>query len=183
MLYKSLNQICDMKKTAFYLLLAITGISCTPYVPFTSEMRQSLQESNINIADVQFYSSKRIVLKRNSVVNKEELQQGELSRTNTRIREKITFSGHEGDKLAGVCRLIPSTALGICFEDGDIYEKSILFDQDKNGKYYITSREVKYDNQYYDVLEGKGAMLLISSNDKKKYETTKRKVKGLYVSQ
>ncbi|WP_337044240.1 hypothetical protein [Emticicia sp. 17c] len=171
-----------MKKILICLIAAAFTSSCTRYIPFTEDLRQSLQENGVDIKKIQFYSDKNFLLKRNAKTNTNGLEQGSISRNSTYIRETISFKSIAGSKLAGICTSTEQGTIAIQFEEGDAEKKKIMFYRQHYGEYKFEGQiKIVYDDHAYDIVEGKDARLLVSANETKDYIKSKRKVRGLRV--
>lgn len=172
-----------MKK--LLLLLILTIISCTTTVPFTEDLRNTLEKEGVDLTKLQYYSSKKFLLNRSATNTSKDIEKGSVKLSSTVIRENIVFGKSVFKPLAGVCKGTQLNGkLGIYFENGDIDETRITFTKNIRGEYQFSTSTgvIRYDGQLYEVKSGQYAVLLISKKVRQKYVLNTRNVKGLYVN-
>ncbi len=176
-----------MKNRKWIILFLITGVlttSCSDKVLFTRQMQQLLYENEINMRHVQFYNSKKIVLKRNLTSEETDVASGKILFENGKYIEEIIIPKH----TPGVAVKSGKNYLNIAFENDK--RKYLKFLLNYNNNYQLSAKEwdknygkIKYDTLTYYILPGGAkALLEVSKNNVSKFEKKRRKLKGVRVN-
>lgn len=172
------------KKILWIVMLAITFGSCSNKIIFTNSIKQKLHNKDLNIKEVQFYNSDKIILTRNIPYDEAKVLDGEIKFENGQYVEEIIIK----KETPGICRSDKDMELGISFEQGQ--NKVIYFKLNKITNCYIIDLEKKASNTYkviYDSLIYKlspgseNTKLLIRKNDRYIYEINQRVAEGVLV--
>ncbi len=98
------------------ITLLMTVSSCSRKIVFTPQLRAQLENQSIDLKDVQFYNSEKIVLKRVEEQPEEVLlNEGAVEVTKGKIIEEIVIK----KKTPGVCKQVNRYHLNISFEAED----------------------------------------------------------------
>jgi len=170
-----------------YLLTLFTAIlflgSCNSTIYFTQEMRNNLEQNNLEIKDVQFYVSQKLILKRNLTYEETKIARGEITFENGQYVEEIIIPKN----TEGIAIDDGSDWLNVAFEQGE--NRDLQFVMNGENYYQITALEwegnygkIKYDTTYY-YLEpgGDEALLKVKKEDVFNFQKKRRIVKGRSV--
>ena len=95
------------------IALLLTASSCSRKIVFTPQLRAQLESQNIDLKDVQFYNSEKIILKRVEEQPEEVLiNEGAVEVMKGKIIEEIVIK----KKTPGVCKQVNRYHLNISFE-------------------------------------------------------------------
>lgn len=146
-------------------------------------MRNNLNENKLKVEDVQFYVSRKIVLKRNLTYEETKIARGEIKFENGKYVEEIIIPKN----TQGVAIDYKNNEINVAFERGNNRElKYVLNDENL---YQITALAwennyglVKYDTLMYFIEPGGDKALLKVKNDNiYNFQKKKRIVKGRSV--
>lgn len=177
-----------MQKTGFFITIILVFLlsSCSNKIYFSGGLKSRLAQNNLSINNVQFYNSKKIVLRREVPQDHAELNNGEIRFEKGRFIEQIIIKKN----TPGTCEFIDQDILNISFEQG--YNKVLRFRLDPSGKYYnlLTHKGLnrkgylRYDTIQYMVQSGgEYAKLWVHKNQAYIYSATHRIVKGKIVDE
>lgn len=167
----------------FLLVVVIFLTSCQTKILFTYDIKEKLEEKDLDVKKVQFYNSDKIVLTRNMPHDEAIVADGEVRFENGQYIEEVIINRG----TPGVCLVDNDVIMGISFEDGS---KILNFKVDRNSNFFSLEFERKadliskvfYDNQVYTVEPvGEKAKLLIRKNDKYVYQINQRIAEGVIV--
>ncbi len=173
-------------KNTYLLLLILASLflaSCNSTIYFTQEMRNNLNENKLDVKDVQFYVSQKLVLKRNLTYEETKIARGEITFENGQYVEEIIIPKN----TEGIAIDKGNDWLNVAFEQGE--NRDLQFVMNSENYYQITALEwqgnygkVKYDTTYY-YLEpgGDEALLKVKKEDVFNFQKKKRVVKGRSV--
>ncbi len=177
----------NIEKQLVFVLLAVGLLlsSCSNKILFTQQIRTNLYDNNLEVEEVQFYNSKKIVLKRNLSVEETKVARGEIRLENGQYVEEIIFP----KDTRGVVVKEGRNTLNVAFEEGD--RRNLKFVLNENDLYQISavSWESNYGKVQYDTLiyyiapGGDKALLKVSKDNIYNYQKNKRVVKGRSVGQ
>ncbi|MEA3505100.1 MAG: hypothetical protein U9R32_07880 [Bacteroidota bacterium] len=156
-----------VSKFLFLLTLAGFFYSCSPKIAFTPELRSKLEYQGIDISDVQFYNSKKIVLNREEVIPEEvQVEYGEVKIENRRIIEEIVIKKN----TPGICVQVNPYDINISFESNS--SKTLKFS--RKNKYRLepsyrlyaenwknTIGKIIYGDTLYQTQPGAGNVILL----------------------
>ncbi len=178
------NMKINYKILAGLLLVLLFTTSCSDKILFTNEMRYRLHDNNLDIGKLQFYNSKKIVLKRNLTYDETKVAKGKIRFENGEFTEEIIIPKN----TPGVAVGEGQNFLNIAFERGNKRYLKFLKNMDD---YFQLSAEnwdyngygrVTYDSSIYYILPGGDkALLKVSKDNMYNYEKRKRKVKGIKI--
>ena len=175
-----------MKKTGFLICIILIIIlnSCSNKIFFSNGLKSRLAQNNLNINKVQFYNSKKIILRREIPQDYAEVSNGEIIFEKGKFVEQVIIKKY----TPGTCEFIDQDILNISFEEG--YNKVLRFRLDPTGNYYslLTHKGLnrkgylRYDTIQYIVQSGgEYAKLLVRKNQEYIYKATHRVVEGKIV--
>jgi hypothetical protein len=168
------------------LILFLSGValtSCSDKVLFTRQMQQVLYKNEINMGHVQFYNSKKIVLKRNLSSEETKVASGKIRFENGKFVEEIIIPKH----TPGIAVKSGKNYLNIAFERDKHKNLKFLLNYDDN--YQLSAKEwdknygkVNYDTLTYYILPGGAkALLEVGKDNVNKFTKKKRKLKGVRI--
>lgn len=174
-----------MKKniSKYFLLILITEIffSCSPKIPFTPELRSKIEYQGIDITDVQFYNSKKIILNREEIEPEAvEIESGDIKINNKKVIEEITIKKN----TPGICIEANPYDLSICFEENT--SNTLTFGRKNGNKLEYAYRlyakkwssnnsgKILYGDTIYRTQPGAGSAILLVKK-KQFYQLIKQK--------
>jgi hypothetical protein len=159
--------------------------SCSEKILFTNEMRYKLHENHLDIGKVQFYNSKKIVLKRNLTYDETKVAQGKIRFENGEYTEEIIIPKN----TPGVAVGEGQNYLNIAFERGN--DRYLKFLKNMDDHFQLSAKNwdnngygrVSYDSSVYYILPGGDkALLKVSKDNLNNSERKTRKVKGVKIT-
>ena len=165
------------------LILVLYLASCSDKVLYTKQMQQKLFLNEINLGSVQFYNSKKIVLKRNLDLDDAKVSHGKINFINGQYVEEI---------------IIDKNTPGVAVRNGKNF-LDIAFEKDKKGyftfilnpdNYFQLSAKtwennlgkITYDTlNYYIMPGGAKALLKVSKHNINGFKKKTRKLKGIII--
>ncbi len=165
---------------AFFMLLA----SCSKTIYFTQDMRSDLSKNYLSIDKIQFYNSKKIVLRRNLSYADTKVARGKINFENGQYVENIIIP----KKTPGVAVGEGGNYINVAFEDGpNRYLKFVLNDdnlyQISAAKWEQGYGKIKYDTLiYYIEPKSSKAVLKVVRNDNFNMQKNTRRLKGITVT-
>lgn len=137
-----------------YLLTLFFGTlilaSCSNKIFYSSELNAQVAQKKLDVNKIQFYVSKKIVLKRVLPHNNAELASGEIHFEDGKLIDQIIIKKN----TPGTCEFIDGGFMFMSFEEGN--NKLLKFNQGGNGKYYelfINQNPDKFRRVTYDTAE------------------------------
>ena len=171
----------------FTLTIFLIVTSCAPKVYFTTDLRKKIENANISLKDIQYYSDRRVTLKRELESGNTQVQTGKVRFENGKYIHYIILKPN----TPGVCKNIYRNKLDTQFENGQnrVLSFGISEDDDNNEPYQIFASkwennigEIKYDSYtYYIQSHGSRAKLQIKKSVLNKIDIEKRKMKGIRI--
>jgi len=173
-------------KNIYLLILIVVSLflaSCNSTIYFTQEMRNNLNQNKLDVKDVQFYVSQKLILKRNLTYEETKIARGEITFENGQYVEEIIIPKN----TEGIAIDNGNEWLNVAFEQGE--NRDLQFVMNSENYYQITALEwegnygkVKYDTTFY-YLEpgGDEALLKVKKEDVFNFQKKKRVVKGRSV--
>lgn len=151
---------------AFFIVNTILLSGCSRTILFTHAMRQKIHQDGLDIREVQFYNSRKLILQRNLSYEETKIAQGEIRFENGKFIELIEIKKH----TPGVCESDDSKSLDISFESGE--NRKLKFMVNARTNYQITALEwkdkfgkVNYDTLTYYIAPGGDKTLLKVKKD------------------
>jgi hypothetical protein len=166
------------------ILLSLLISSCSNLILFTQDIRNNLNDNNLEIEKVQYYNSDKIVLKRTLTKEETQIAKGSILLENGKYFEEIIIP----KKTKGIAVRQRSKFLNIAFEIGD--NKNLRFSLNEDNQYQISADTWKnnygcitYDTTiYYIVPSSSKALLLVNKEYISNFEKNRRVLKGRNVS-
>lgn len=189
-------------RTNFYSAVAISGViflsACsgskhtakdTVYIPFTKQLKQRVQNSNLDIKKVQFFVDQKLVLRRSLGTQKSEIKSGVILFENGQYINEVIIPKY----TPGICENIFGDKLMISFE---LQNNSIAFGPGGLNADYFTlyarnwnngTAEMTYDNNPYKVqcvtCSNVGEVrLVVKKSEADKFQKNQRVVEGRKVA-
>ncbi len=130
--------------------------SCSNKIFYTSELNARVAQKNLSIHKIQFYVSKKIILKRVLPHDNAELANGEIRFEDGKLIDQVIIKKN----TPGTCEFIDNGFMFMSFEDGN--NKLLKFNPGNGGKYYElfinedpeNFRKVTYDTSEYIIQRG-----------------------------
>jgi hypothetical protein len=147
-------------------------------------MRNNLNKNFVSINKIQFYNSRKIILRRNLSYTDTKVARGEIKFINGQYVEKIIIP----KKTPGVAINEGGDYISVAFENGtNRFLKFVLNDENQ---YQISANKwnndygkVKYDTLvYYIEPRSSRAVLKVVKNDRYNLQKKTRRVKGKIIS-
>lgn len=148
-------------------------------------MRIRLDEYNLDLNKVQFYTSYKIMFRKILPFDSAAVAKGEIRFENGKLINNVIIKKN----TPGTCEFVEDGLLNMAFESGE--NKYLIFKVSKNGKYYellVNQQmnkfgELLYDNQKYFIQPGsERARLLVKKNEDYLLRVQQRIVKGKKVN-
>ena len=166
----------------FLFFSLLSACSSTRY--FTQEMRKNLHKNNLDISEVQFYNSKKIVLKRNLTYKETKVARGKIKYQNGQYFEEIIIPKN----TPGVLEKDTTKTLDVAFETG--HNRALKFVLNKDDHYQLSALvwsdgygRVSYDTLiYYVEPRSSQAVLKVKKHYSYVFNKKIRKVKGKLVN-
>ncbi len=164
----------------FVFLLA----SCSKTIYFTQEMRNDLSKNYLSIDKIQFYNSKKIILRRNLSYADTKVARGKINLENGQYVERVIIP----KKTPGVAVGEGKNYINVAFEDGP--NRFLKFVLNGDNEYQISASKweqgygkVKYDTLiYYIEPKSSRAVLKVVRNDNYNLQKNTRRLKGKRVN-
>jgi hypothetical protein len=164
---------------SFLLLIS----SCSKTIYFTQDMRNNLNENYLSIDKIQFYNSRKIILRRNLSYADTKVARGKIKFENGQYVENIIIP----KKTPGVAVSEGHNYINVAFEDGA--NRFLRFVLNSENEYQISASKweqgfgkVKYDTLFY-YIEPKSskAVLKLIKDDQYNMQKSTRRLKGKTV--
>jgi hypothetical protein len=158
--------------------------SCSNLIFFTQEIRDDLNENNLDVEKVQFYNSEKITLKRNLSKEETQIAKGTIRLENGEYFEEIIIP----KKTKGVAIIKGTEFLKVAFETGD--KRNIRFDINDDMNYQISADSwndnfgcIVYDTNTYLIVPGSSnTLLMVNKEYISNFEMKRRVLKGRSVA-
>jgi hypothetical protein len=168
----------------FFLISVLGACSGTKY--FTAEMRVNLYKNHLDESKVQFYNSKKIILKRNLTYKETKLARGKIKYQNGQYFEEIIIP----KDTPGVLDTNKIHLMSVSFEKGKNRALNFVLNK-KTGHYQLSALvwadgygRVSYDTLvYYIEPKSANAQLMVKKDNSYIFNRNVRKVKGRLVDQ
>ncbi len=164
----------------FFILLIS---SCSKTIYFTQDMRNNLIQNYLSIDKIQFYNSRKIILRRNLSYADTKVARGKIKFENGQYVENIIIP----KKTPGVAVSEGRNYINVAFEDGA--HRFLRFVLNSENEYQISASKweqgygkVKYDTLFY-YIEPKSskAVLKLIKDDQYNMQKNTRRLKGKTV--
>ncbi len=135
-----------MKRRSFYQLsvLLMVPILCACKTYFTHNIKTDLQTNQVNLKKIQYYNSRKILLKRYIEKSETKVASGEVRTSQGRYIEEIVID--EGTK--GICDSVGEEVLYIRFEPGE--GKVLRFARDNSVDDHYVLQAQEWDREDID---------------------------------
>lgn len=170
------------------LIICLSFVLSSCKVIFTQDIKNQIEEQSIDISDIQFYNSKKIILQRvdTSIISKEK--SSKIQTEENIVLEKLIIKKNR----PAICDSVTFEGLFIRFETGaENYLVFVSEDTTKEKSRYVIGAQywtgelgmTPYGGQkYYIQPKSVDSYLKIKKKFVKNFLINKRKVKGLKVS-
>ena len=157
-------------------LLMLLG-SCSKTIYFTQDMRSNLNENYLSIDKVQFYNSRKIILRRNLSYADTKVARGKINLENGQYVENIIIPKN----TPGVAVSEGNEYINVAFEDGA--NRFLRFVKNSDNEYQISASKwsdgygkIKYDtlNYYIEPKSSKALLKVIKDNNFNMQKSTRR---------
>ena len=171
--------------TVSILLISLVFSSCSNKMYFTNDMRIKLNEHDLAINKVQFYTSDKITFQKVLPFDTAAIANGEIKFENGRLIDNIIIKKN----TPGTCEFVEDGLLNMAFEAGE--NKYLIFKVSRSGKYYelLVNQDknnygqLVYDNEKYIIQQGsEKARLLVRKDEDYILRVQQRVVKGRKVN-
>ncbi len=173
----------------FYLLLFGLSFlmlisSCSKTIYFSQDMRNNLNKNFLSLDKIQFYNSRKIILRRNLSYADTKVARGEIKLIKGQYVEKIIIPKN----TPGVTVSEGGNSISVAFENGAYrFLKFVLNDENQYqisaDKWSNDYGKVKYDTLvYYIEPKSSRAVLKVIKNDRYNLQKKTRRVKGKIIS-
>ncbi len=166
---------------SFFLFILFT--SCSKTIYFNQDMRNNLNKNYLKIDKIQFYNSRKIILRRNLSYADTKVARGKIKLENGQYVENIIIP----KKTPGVAISEGRNYINVAFEDGA--NRFLRFMLNGENEYQISASKwnqgygkVKYDTLFY-YIEPKSskAVLKVIKDDQYNLHKSTRRLKGKTV--
>ncbi len=166
---------------SFFLFVLFA--SCSKTIYFSQDMRNNLKKNYLSIDKIQFYNSRKIILRRNLSYADTKVARGKIKFENGQYVENIIIP----KKTPGVAISEGRDYINVAFEDGD--NRFLRFVLNGENEYQISASKwnqgygkVKYDTLFY-YIEPKSskAVLKVIKDDQYNLHKSTRRLKGKTV--
>ncbi len=167
------------------VLIGLVFGSCSNKIYFTNDMRIKLNDYDLDINKVQFYTSDKITFRKILPFDSAAIANGEIKFENGKLIDNIIIKKN----TPGTCEFVEDGLLNMAFEAGE--NKYLIFKVSKSGRYYEllvnqdknSFGELIYDNEKYIIQPGsEKAKLLVKKNEDYLLRVKQRVVKGRKVN-
>ncbi len=172
-------------KTSIIFLLIVLFASCKTY--FTEDIRSQVNTHKINIKDIQFYTSRKIILSRLTNTNSDSAKQdsGTINFVQELEFERIVIKRN----TPGVCVNAYDSELEIKFEDKDSCSLKFVINDDPLKTYVIGAQKwennmgiVPYDGKTFFILpRSNNTRLKVKVKFLRKWKINSRVAKGVKI--
>ena len=164
------------------ILLFLIISSCTKRIYFTQNLRNKIENKNLDIHKIQFYISKTLVLQRVMPIDEAKIARGEIKFENGNFIDQIIIN----KDTPGACDYFSNDKLYISFEN----DNTVTFYKKPYSSYYelLVNKDnenyngVVYDSLIYNVNStAENIRLWIKKDEIYRQEVKQRIVKGKIV--
>ncbi len=175
-----------IKQIVFLFLGILFLASCSNKIYYTRELNTKVSQRGLTIHKIQFYVSKKIVMKRILPQNNAELANGEIRFEDGKLIDQVIIKKN----TPGTCEFIDNGFMFMSFEEGS--NKLLKFNPNDNGQYYelfinqdpANFRKVVYDTAQYVIQTGAdNARLWVKKNQDYILKVTNRVAEGKKVDE
>lgn len=157
--------------------------SCSNLIYFTNDIRANIDDNELEIEDVQYYNSEKIILRRSLSKEETQIAEGIIKLEDGNYFEEIIIP----TKTKGIAVSTGSEYLKIAFERGD--NRNLRFDLNDDNMYQISADSwkdnygcISYDTSIYYVIPGSSSTLLMVSKEYiSNIEENRRVLEGIKV--
>ncbi len=165
------------------IIVSLLVSSCSNLIFFTQDIRNNLDENQLEVEKVQFYNSKKIILKRSLSKEETQIAKGIIRLEDGNYFEEIIIP----KKTKGVVVRNGSEFIKIAFETGD--NRNLRFVLNDDNYYQISADSwknnygcISYDTTTYYVIPGSSSTLLMVNKEYiSNIEKNRRVLKGRSV--
>lgn len=172
-----------LKLILSFFVAAFFLSSCSKRIYFTQSIRENLMKHHVSVQKVQFFNSKKIILKRDLTSEETKVARGTIRLENGRYVELIVIPKN----TPGVVEDSARNSLKIAFENGK--NRALNFVLNEKKRYQITPQvwtdgygQVAYDTLiYFMEPSSEKAMLLVKKDDIYNFQKKVHTVKGKQI--
>ena len=168
-----------------FVIISLFISSCSNLIFFTKDIRENLNDNNLEIEKVQYYNSKKIILRRSLSKEETQIAKGVIKLEDGNYFEEIIIP----KQTKGIAVSTGSEFLKIAFETGDNRNLRFVINDDN---YYQISADswkndygcINYDTTTYYVVPGSSnALLMVSKEYISNIEKKRRVLEGRSVGE
>jgi hypothetical protein len=170
----------------FSLILTFffSGCASKKAVYFNQEIRDNVESYEIEMTEIQFYNSHKIVLERNLTYEETKVASGKIRFENGQFIERIIIKKN----TPGVCEGFTADMIDVAFEQGE--NRILKFVRDSENKFRISALEWKdkygkiaYDTTHFFIVPGgEKAVLKVKLEDIYNFNKQERVAPGRSIS-
>ncbi len=149
-----------------FVIVSLLISSCSNLIFFTKDIRENLNDNNLEIEKVQYYNSKKIILRRSLSKEETQIAKGIIKLEDGNYFEEIIIP----KQTKGIAVSTGSEFLKIAFETGD--NRNLRFVMNDDNYYQISADSwkndygcISYDTTTYYVIPGSSNTLLMVSKE------------------
>jgi hypothetical protein len=114
-----------------YVIFFIIIVSCSNKIFYNTDLNSKVVKKGLNVNKIQFYLSKKVVLKRELPLKSSAITNGEIQFEDGRYVEQIIINKN----TPGTCEFMDDGIMFVSFEDGD--NKFLKFFPVESGEYEL----------------------------------------------
>lgn len=166
------------------VLFLVVSCSSKKTLYFTHQLRETVAASDIDLKDIQFYNSQKIVIERQITSEETKVASGKIRFENGQFIERIIIKKN----TPGICESFNEAVVEVAFEQGE--NRALKFVRNAREKYQISALEwegkfgrISYDTTFFFIVPGsEKAMLKIKKEDITRFNKQERVASGRSVS-
>lgn len=172
------------KLLIFSVLTLLLSCSSSKTLYFSHQLRENVAASDIDLQDIQFYNSQKIVIERQITSEETKVASGKIRFENGQFIERIIIKKN----TPGICESFNESVVEVAFEQGD--NRALKFVRNARDKYQISALEwegkfgrISYDTTFFFIVPGsEKALLKVKKEDITKFNKQERVAPGRSVS-
>jgi hypothetical protein len=166
------------------LMFFFSGCASKKSVFFNQEIRDNVESYEIEMTEIQFYNSHKIVLERNLTYEETKVASGKIRFENGQFIERIIIKKN----TPGVCESFTEDMIDVAFEQGD--NRVLKFVRDSESKFRVSALEwtdkygkIAYDTTHFFIAPGgEKAVLKVKLEDIYNFKKQERVAPGRSVT-
>lgn len=165
-----------------FILFLFIFSSCTKHIYFTQNLRNKIENKDLNLKEIQYYLSDKIILQRVMPIDEAKIARGEIKFENGNYIDQIIIN----KDTPGACESFAVNKIYISFEENN----TLTFVRNSYSNFYelLVNKEIDnfngvvYDSLIYKITaKGENAKLWIKKDEIYRQEVKQRVVKGKLV--